>query len=128
MISSPCHSLGRWGLCLSAVLIVCLAPAAVRGEELTLRNECRAPVVVYTSYVVRGKMFRNKPYLLKPGQSTPKIKLLADMVVSINDGKVPNRVLFQGAVRATTTKLYYGIVLDTRKPGKVTVVRRTPPR
>jgi hypothetical protein len=122
MIRTPCHRLGRSGLHLLAVLIVCLAPTAAQAMEMVFRNDCRGPVVVHSWYVVRGRLYRNKPYLLRCGQSTPKIKLLADMVVSINDGKVPNRVLFQSAVRATRFKQSYRIVPDPSNAYRVRVM------
>jgi hypothetical protein len=112
---------------LLAVLILGIAPAAIKAETMEFRNDCRAPVVVHTSVVVGGKLFRNKPYLLKAGENTPKIKMAGDMVVTICDGRVPNRVLFQGGIRAGKAKLSYQIV-PSRMINKVNVVRLKDPK
>jgi hypothetical protein len=133
MISSL-SSLGRFRPCLLAVLIVCTLPVIApesmagqaRAETLVFRNEVRHPMVVQVATVVRGVVYRDKPYLLRYGDSTPKIKIQGDKIVTVYDGKIPNRILFQGAIKAGKVDLYYGIVPGL--PGKVRMEPRTPPR
>jgi hypothetical protein len=126
MISSR-RSLGRLGPRLLAILIVCLAPGVAAADSLIFTNECRVPLVVHTSYVVNGRLFRNKPYLLRFNERTPVIPRTADLTVTICDGRAPNRVLFQGGVRSGKDKLHFGIVPDPRLPGRVTAVKRPLP-
>jgi hypothetical protein len=109
------RSLGRFRPCLPAVL-VCLLPGAAQAEVLAFRNECKAPVVVQAVSVFRGRVFRDKPYLLNPGDVSPNIVLPGDKVITVYDAKVPNRVLFQGALPASLVDQRYGIVPDTPPP------------
>lgn len=108
---------------LLAVLIVCLAPTVAAADTLVFRNELRASVVVHTSTVVSGRLFRNQPYLLRPGERTPVLPRRGDMTVTICDAAVANRILFQGSVRYSTTKLAFGIC-HSPVPGRIQVVRR----
>lgn len=117
-------SLGLLRPRLLAVLIPCLAPAALSAETVVFRNECRSPVVVQAASVVRGVVVREKPHLLRSGDCTPRIKLDRDKVITVYDGRPPNRVLFQGALRASTTEHYYSIVPFG---GRVRMQRRQAP-
>jgi hypothetical protein len=109
------RSLGRLRACLPAVL-VCLLPGGAAAEALAFRNECKAPVVVQAVSVFRGRVFRDKPYLLNPGDTSPNIVLPGDKVITVYDAKVPNRVLFQGALPASPVDQRYGIVPDVPPP------------
>ncbi|HZY85584.1 MAG TPA: hypothetical protein VFE78_12190 [Gemmataceae bacterium] len=119
------HSLGRLRPCLTAV-VVCLLPGTAGAEALAFRNECKAPVVVQAVSVFRGRVFRDKPYLLKTGDTTPDIVLPGDKVITVYDAKVPNRVLFQGALPASPNNQAFGIVPDVPPP-KVRVEPRKVP-
>jgi hypothetical protein len=123
MIGAPC-SLGRPSPRLLAVLVVCLAPALARAETMVFRNECRVPVVIHTTYVFRGKLCRNKPYLLRFGDCTPKIRIAGPMEVYVFDGRVPNRMLFKGAVRDGRKPLYFSVAPVPRNPARVQMIRR----
>src|SRR5579883_1330325 len=94
---------------LLAVLIVGLAAGAASAESITFRNDCKSPVVVQAASVYRGVLRRSRPYLLRPGARSPAITLVGDKVVTIYDGKVPNRVLYQGAVPASKTNRSYRV-------------------
>jgi hypothetical protein len=115
--------------CLPAALALCLLPGAASAETLLLRNECNGPVVVQAFGVWRGRVFRDRPYLLQPGDVSPAIMVPGDKVVTVYDAKVPNRILFQGAVPAGRVDLFFGVIPDLL-PGRVRLdVRRAfPPR
>jgi hypothetical protein len=117
------RSLGRFRPWLPAVLVCGLLPGTAAAEALAFRNECKAPVVVQAVSVFRGRVFRDKPYLLNNGDTTPNIVLPGDKVITVYDAKVPNRVLFQGALPAGLVNQAYGIVPDTPPP-KVRMERR----
>jgi hypothetical protein len=112
---------------LLAVLIVCLvpalAPATALADSVTFRNECGSPVIVQSASVIRGVMRRDRPYALRPGDYSPKIGLDTDKVIVVYDGTNPNRLLFQGSLKASPTPIFYSIVPDS---GKVRMVRKTP--
>jgi hypothetical protein len=125
MIHRPC-SLGHPSPRLLAVLVVLLAPALAHAETMIFRNECRVPVVVHTTSVVNGKLVRNKPYLLRFGEYSPKIKINGLTEVSIYDGRVPNLLLYRNTVREARMPLSFGIIPD-RRPLRVNVVPRPLP-
>lgn len=125
MISTLC-SLGRSRLVLPAVLILCLAPTGASAQSYNFRNECNAPVVVQAVAVVRGVVRRDRPHLIKPGDATPAIPSIGDTVITVYDAKVPNRVLFQGALPMTARNLFFGITPDAL-PGRVQMEPRKPP-
>ena len=108
---------------LLGVLIVCLLPTALPAQTVVFRNECKSPVIVQTTTVVRGVLVRDTPYLLRSMEATPKIALSVNKVATIYDAK-SNQVLFQEVCRATRTELAYGIVIDKQRPGRVRVVTR----
>jgi hypothetical protein len=122
------RSLGFVRPCLPAVLIVCCLPAAASAEMLLFRNECNAPVVVQAVSIFRGRVFRDRPYMLNSGDTTPGIALPGDKLLTIYDAKVPNRVIFQGAIPASPVNAIFGVVPDV-VPGRVRIeLRRVPPR
>lgn len=110
---------GGFGTCLPALLIVCLAPAVLRAESVVFRNECSGSVVVQVAAVVRGMLKRDQA-LVKPGESTPKIPLDTDKIITIYDGKT-GRALFRDALKMSTKPLAYSIVYDPRT-GRVRMV------
>jgi len=116
-------SMGRFSPRLLAVLIVCLTPAVLRAETVMFRNECRSPVIVQTATLVGGVLKRDQPCLLRYGECTPKLKLTADKVVAIYDGKT-NRILFRDGLKASKKPLYFSIVYDQRRPNQVQVISR----
>jgi hypothetical protein len=73
-----------------------------------------------------GVVRRDRPYLLNPGDATPAIVLPGDKIVTIYDARVPNRVLYMGAIPAKS-KDRYGVVPDVL-PGRVRLEIRQPPR
>jgi hypothetical protein len=107
------------------VLIVCVTPAVLQAETITFRNECRVPVAVQTGSVVGGVLRPDRTIVLKPREATPRISLDSDKIVIIYDARVPNRILYKDAVRASKRAIHVGIVpvgalpkvkLEERKP------------
>ncbi len=97
---------------LTALLLVGSASA----ETLTFRNNCKAPIVVQAASVSHGTFVRGRPYLLQPGDESPAISLPGEKVLTIYDGKVPNRVLFQKAIPAGSLDLHFSILPDPPSP------------
>lgn len=118
--------LGLFCPCVLAALIVGGWPTAGRAENLIFRNECTAPVVVQAVSVFRGRVFRDRPYLLNPGDATPAVGIPGDKIITVYDAKVPNRVLFRDAIPAGRADLHFGILPDA-VPGKARIEIRRPP-
>jgi hypothetical protein len=91
-------NLGKIATGLLAVLVVGLLPAGGRAEALLFRNDTKGPIIVQAACVVRGVLRRDRPYLLKPGDSTPGIKMPGNKVITVYDGLRPNKVIFKGAI------------------------------
>jgi hypothetical protein len=91
-------NLGKIAAGLLAVLAVSLAPAGARAEALLFRNDTKGPIIVQAACVVRGVLRRDRPYLLKPGDSTPGVTLPGNKVITVYDGLRPNKVIFRGAI------------------------------
>jgi hypothetical protein len=121
------RSLGFLRPCLPAVLIVCFLPTNASAQTLQFRNESNAPIVVQAVGLFRGRVFRGRPCLLNSGDATPGIDLPGDKLLTIYDAKVPNRVIYQGAIPAGPGPLLYGVVPDV-VPGRVRIEPRRPPR
>ena len=109
------RSVASWGLGLLATLLVCSASRA-SAETLIFRNECNVPIVVQAASVSHGTFVRGCPYLLRPGDESPGIALPGEKVLTIYDGKVPNRVLFQKAMPAGSLDVKFSILPDVPSP------------
>jgi len=113
---SHCCGRGRCRPRLLAVLVLCLLPGAISAESLYFQNKCDAPVVLQATSVFRGAVWRGRPCLLKPGDTTPAIAMPGNKIVTVLDPRVPNRVLFQGAIPAGVIDLSFRIVPDLPPP------------
>lgn len=103
----------RCGVVVLAVLLIGGLATPASAETLVFRNECKAPVVVQVVSVFHGVFRRDRPYLLHPGDITkPGVALTGDKVITIHDAKVPNRVLYQGAVPSSSLDRHFRIVPD----------------
>jgi len=91
-------NLGKVAAGVMAVWVMALPPADARAESLLFRNDTKAPIIVQAACVVRGVLRRDRPYLLKPGDSTPGITLPGNKVITVYDGSRPNKVIFKGAI------------------------------
>jgi hypothetical protein len=110
---------------LLAALVVCLVPAVALAQDLVFRNECPYAVTVQAVAVRDGKLWR-KAHTLRPLDSTPKVRLPGNKIITVYDPRVPNRVLLQAPLREGTTDLYFSIVQD-RVTRKVGMIRRPAP-
>jgi hypothetical protein len=106
------RNLGKIGTGLLAVLIVSLVPAGARAEALLFRNDTKAAIIVQAACVVHGVLRRDRPYLLKPGDSTPGITMPGNKVITIYDGLRPNKVIFQGAIPGGPTDQAFNVNPD----------------
>jgi len=103
----------RYGVVVLAVLLLGGSATPASAETLVFRNDCKAPVVVQVVSVFRGVFRRDRPYLLHPGDITkPGVALIGDKVITIYDAKVPNRILYQGAVPSSSLDRHFSIVPD----------------
>jgi hypothetical protein len=91
-------NLSKIAVGLLAVWIMALLPTGGQAETLIFRNDAKAPIIVQAACVVRGVLRRDRPYLLKPGDSTPGITLPGNKIITIYDGQRPNKVVFKGAI------------------------------
>jgi hypothetical protein len=121
------RSLGWFRPCLLAVLLACFWPAEAPAQGLRFTNHCTAPVVVQAVCIVPGGVRRDRPYLLKPGEHTPPLLLPGDKIITVYDARVPNRVLFQGALPAGAGGMHFA-VLPHVLPGRVRMELVPPPR
>jgi hypothetical protein len=117
----------RWtaGLLLAA-LAVCVAPGGARAQFLVVRNETPAPLVVQATGVVKGVVVRDRPYLLAAGDLTPPVRIPANVMVTVYDARVPNRVLGQTVIHAGRDHQFVAVLPDL--PPKVRFQARPVPR
>jgi hypothetical protein len=108
-----------------ALLAACGLPAWAGAETVIFRNDCRVPIVVQAATVQRGMLKRDQ-CLLRPGESTNKMPLDTDKIITVCDGKT-GQVLFRDALRISKTPLHYSIAPDPRMPGRVRMVPIRPP-
>jgi hypothetical protein len=109
-----------------AVLLIVGSPLRAPAETLIFSNCCNGAVVVQLASVHRGVFCRDRPYLLRPGDATtPGIVLPGDKVITVYDARVPNRVLFQGALTGRTLDRHFNIVPDV--PPRVRVQPQASP-
>jgi hypothetical protein len=110
------------------VLFVGLLPASASADNVQFRNEYNATLVVQATHVYRGVLKRDQ-YLLRHGETTPKLSLDCDKLLTIQDGKT-GRMLYRNALKATNTPRAYSIAVD-RITGRVGLLPRrvttTPP-
>lgn len=92
MISILC-SLGRKSLPLLAVLIVCLLPAVLQAQTITIKNATPGAVIVTTTYLIPGRppqVKSGRPIALNPGATTVITPLAAQVRITILDAAQPN--------------------------------------
>jgi hypothetical protein len=123
------NSLGCKLPCLLAVLIVCLFAEAAGAQTVVFRNELKIPLVVQTATVMGGVLRRDQSCLVRPGESTPKIKTDVNKVITIFHGRT-NQALFRDVIKANRQDRLFGIVVEPAAPGRparVNVIQRTMP-
>lgn len=121
------RAFNRWeslpGLLAAAIVLVFAHEA--RSETVIFRNECRTSIVVQTATVVRGRVVRDQPMLLRSGEYTPKVKTDIDKIVTIYDAR-SNMVLFRDTLKASMTEQGYSIQPDPNRMGKLRLQFRKP--
>jgi hypothetical protein len=120
------RSLGCMCLCLPAVLVVILLPAALHAESITIQNTTATPIVVQATSIVGKQINRAAPAMLNPNDASPGIQLPGNKVITIYDAKTPNKVLYQGVIPEGKQDLNLGIVVDPRT-GKFVKLEKLPP-
>jgi hypothetical protein len=121
---------GRFRRLLLAGLIVLCLPAAAAAGDITVKNDLNVPVVVQGACVVKGMLQRDKPHVVKPGDSSPAISLPGDKVIFIYDAQNPNIVLGQVPVKDPPKDVTMAIVpipKPKRNGPKVTLELVKPP-
>src|SRR5262245_30673409 len=107
-MNRPRNSLGRLFAAAVALALVGWLPGRADALTVVFRNECKTPIVVQAATVVRGVMKREQPYLLKYGETTPKINITTSKIIMIYDGKA-NKMLFRDVLKASAKPLYYSV-------------------
>jgi hypothetical protein len=115
---------GRAGVCGLALVVCAALPATLPAETLSFRNDTNSPVMIQGSYVVRGQVRRDQPILLQPN-GVAKITLPGNKLITVYDARLPNRVLFQDTINASTEDQAYSVLPD-KVPGKVKVEEAKP--
>jgi hypothetical protein len=118
------HSLSRATPGLLALLLLLGMSAGARAENLYFRNDTKMPVIVHVVSVFNGVPTRARPYLLNPKARTPAINLPGDKIITIHDGNVPTRILYQGTLAAGLLNRSYSIIPATPAP-RVRISLRT---
>lgn len=113
------------GVVLAGLLLVALCPAESAAQNLYVRNESKAPLVIQTAGVIRGTLRRDRPVLLNPNEIAPPIMIPGNKILAVYDAKVPNRVLFQGVIPASLQDQYIAVVPDVPPP-KMRIEQRRP--
>ena len=103
-----------------------LWPTFASAGSVTITNDAGAAVIVQAVTVVRGAIIRDRPYVIAKGDKSPAITLPGNIIVTVYDARVANRILFQGVVKESTDDLLFGIVADGLT-GKVKLEPRKPP-
>jgi hypothetical protein len=122
------NSLAGFSPRLLAVLIGCLAPADLRANAATFRNDTTVPLVVQTATLEKGVLRRDQAQLVRSNESTAPIKTNVDKLLFVYDGKT-NRVLYRDVLRANKKEAHYGIAVmphPTIRGRIIMVIRKVP--
>ena len=103
------RNLGKIAASVLAALVVVSIPTHARAESLLFRNDIGQPIIIQAACVYRGALRRDRPYLLKPGDSTPAIVMPGNKVITIYDGRRLNKVIFKGAIPGGATDKSFNV-------------------
>lgn len=106
-------------LAILAVLCMGVLPMLSLAETVVFRNECTGSVILQVATVQKGVLKRDQ-VLLRTGETTGKIALDSDKLITVQDSKT-GRVLFRDALRMSKVPLAVGITHDART-GRVKLV------
>ncbi len=92
------------------------------APPISFKNETQIPVLLQVKSIFNGQLLRDRPYLIKPGETSPPIQIPGIKSVSISDAKSP-RPLVQLPLPQSNEELQIAIVgteksmkLELRKP------------
>lgn len=108
---------------LLAMLVVSALAGASPAETIVFRNETETTVVVQVACLVQGRLFRERPLLLRPGEVSPPIRLPGDKLISIYDARMPNVAVFQGAIPAIPRDQRY-VIVPAAPPPRLKIASR----
>ena len=99
------------------VLALGLCSIQAEAAKLAFRNDGPTPVIVQGTCLVRGSVVRGKPLLINPGQTATWDRMPAGTAsVTVQDGRLPARTLYQGSIVVDTDDLYYAVQPDLPGP------------
>jgi hypothetical protein len=113
------NTIGLKGATLFALALMVLVPMTASAETITFVNETKATVVIQCSTVVRGRVVRDRPYTLKPGDKV-LVALPGDKLVHVYDALRPALVLFKGTIGASLVDQGFTLQPDAAT-GKMTM-------
>jgi hypothetical protein len=97
------------GPCLLAVALVGADPVPAAAAWFGVRNDSQMPVIFQGASVVNNVVRRGKAHILAPGQETWELIAPGTKIITIYDGRVPGRVLFEGNIVAGPTDMFFSI-------------------
>ncbi len=90
----------------------------------SFKNETLIPVVVQVKSIFNGQLLRDRPYLIKPGETSPLIQIPGMKSVSISEVTNP-RPLIQLPIPQSNEEVILAIIgtdkslrIELRKPSK----------
>jgi hypothetical protein len=101
--------------CLLALLAAFLAPAFAAADSITVHNDTKDPIVVQASCLVRGRVVRDRPFVLKAGETSPKLVVppgAAATSIAVYDAKAPTRLLFRDRIPAAIGDQEFALGFD----------------
>lgn len=77
-----------------SISLLLMTALSISGQTATpasivLKNETSIGIVVQVISTFNGRLFRDRPYLLSPGESTPQVVMPGNKTVAIGDAKNP---------------------------------------
>jgi hypothetical protein len=111
-----------------AALLVALVSAPAQAAGIGFKSNLPIPVIVQGATTVDNMLRRGAPVVIPPGKVGWDLNLKKGVrFVTIYDGRVPTRVLFQGTLPFQGQDILFGIQPVPRNPFRVAVIPITPP-
>ena len=127
------HGILKNGAILIALVLPFVLPAQAFAETLLFVNDTRGTLVVQVATVIRGAVRRGPPTTLLPGGKM-KVDILGNKLINVYNARLPNQVLFQGTLPASTDDAIYSLKqpnvrlpkvdMELVKPAAMTTPRR----
>jgi hypothetical protein len=119
-------STGRTGAALFALAVLGLLPAAAAAQSVTFVNDTKVPLVVQLAVGTPRGVRRLEPHRVYPGDKV-RLMVAGDKLVNVYDARLPNRVLYQGTLPASTEDQQFSMQPDPRGLPKVVLEKVKPP-